>query len=110
MIRGSNLSEAGQFDSSEFVFVSNEKAAELRPNWARPGDIVVTQRGTLGQIGRIPSSVGYDNRLLDESVAADGFRAGSGRTIPIPHLFIPLRGGLRTLMTTTSSRGKSASR
>ncbi|MFO1418344.1 MAG: restriction endonuclease subunit S [Methylotetracoccus sp.] len=67
VIRGSNLSESGRFDPTEFVFVSDEKAYELRANLAKPGDIVVTQRGTLGQIGMIPSGIGYDRFVISQS-------------------------------------------
>ena len=67
VIRGSNLSESGRFDPSGFVFVSPEKAEELRANLALPGDIVVTQRGTLGQIGMIPTGIGYDRFVISQS-------------------------------------------
>lgn len=67
VIRGSNLSESGRFNASDFVFVSKEKAVELHLNLARPGDIVVTQRGTLGQIGMIPSGIGYDSFVISQS-------------------------------------------
>jgi type I restriction enzyme S subunit len=36
------------------VFVSPDKATTLRTNTARPGDIVFTQRGTLGQVAVVP--------------------------------------------------------
>jgi len=67
VIRGSNLSESGRFDASGFVFVSEEKAAELHANVAVPGDIVITQRGTLGQIGMIPSGTGFDRFVISQS-------------------------------------------
>jgi len=67
VIRGSNLRESGRFDPSEFVFVSEQKAKELHANLARPGDIVVTQRGTLGQIGMIPSGIGYNSFVISQS-------------------------------------------
>lgn len=54
VIRGQNLS--GRWVSGEFVFVSEAKAQQLRANTARPGDIVFTQRGTLGQVAMVPSS------------------------------------------------------
>src|SRR5699024_9925153 len=53
VIRGQNL--AGRWIAGEFVFVSQEKAAKLRTNTARPGDIVFTQRGTLGQVSLVPA-------------------------------------------------------
>jgi type I restriction enzyme, S subunit len=67
VIRGSNLSESGRFDDTSFVFVSNEKALELQANLAISGDIVVTQRGTLGQIGTIPCGIGYDKFVISQS-------------------------------------------
>jgi len=67
VIRGSNLSESGRFDPSSFVYVSEEKASELHANLAKPGDIVVTQRGTLGQIGMIPNGVGFDKFVISQS-------------------------------------------
>ena len=67
VIRGSNLDESGRFDDDAFVFVSNAKADELRANIAVPGDIVVTQREALGQIGMIPSGIGYDKFVISQS-------------------------------------------
>jgi type I restriction enzyme S subunit len=58
VIRGVNLGSAGHFDSSAFVFVSADKAARLAGNQARPGDVVFTQRGTLGQVGIVPPGFG----------------------------------------------------
>jgi len=52
VIRGQNL--AGRWVGGEFVYVSDQKAAQLRKNTARPGDIVFTQRGTLGQVSIVP--------------------------------------------------------
>ena len=52
VIRGQNL--AGRWVSGEFVYVSEAKAAQLRTNTARPGDVVFTQRGTLGQVSIVP--------------------------------------------------------
>ena len=54
VIRGANLRVGGGFDERDFVFVSPAKADELRSSWALRGDILVTQRGTLGQVGKIP--------------------------------------------------------
>ena len=54
VIRGTNLSGQSKFSFDNFVYVSEEKADELRPNNAHPGDLVFTQRGTIGQVGLIP--------------------------------------------------------
>ena len=67
VIRGTNLSIGGGFDESGLVFVSDRKAGELRSSIARPGDVVVTQRGTLGQIGLIPRDAGFDRYVLSQS-------------------------------------------
>lgn len=47
VIRGTNMSQ--RLVGGEFVYVSNDKAATMRGNQAIPGDVVFTQRGTLGQ-------------------------------------------------------------
>jgi type I restriction enzyme S subunit len=67
VLRGVNLRVGGGFDESELVFVSEEKAGELRSSIARPGDVVVTQRGTLGQVGLITSRSGFDRYVLSQS-------------------------------------------
>ena len=67
VIRGSNLSESGRFDPAAFVFVTEEKADELRANLARPSNIMVTQRGTLGQIGMIPPGIGHARFVISQS-------------------------------------------
>jgi type I restriction enzyme, S subunit len=53
VIRGQNMGQ--KWVGSEFVFVSNEKAEQLSQNKARPGDLVFTQRGTLGQVSIVPT-------------------------------------------------------
>ena len=52
VIRGQNM--GGQWVSGTFVFVTNQKAKSLESNLARTGDIIFTQRGTLGQVSLIP--------------------------------------------------------
>lgn len=67
VIRGGNLSLDGRFHDSDFVFVSDQKADELRANLAVPGDIVVTQRGTLGQIAMIPRTSRFERFVISQS-------------------------------------------
>ena len=67
VIRGANLRVGGGFDERNFVFVSPAKAGELRSSWARRGDILVTQRGTLGQVGMIPAASRFDLYVLSQS-------------------------------------------
>ncbi|TAM06249.1 MAG: restriction endonuclease subunit S, partial [Pusillimonas sp.] len=55
VIRGQNMG-SGRWVSGNFAFVSEEKAESLRANLARPGDVVFTQRGTLGQVALVPDT------------------------------------------------------
>jgi type I restriction enzyme, S subunit len=55
VIRGNNLTLGEKrFVDEGFVFITKEKAEELRNCQAIPGDLVFTAAGTLGQIGLIP--------------------------------------------------------
>ena len=55
VIRGQNM--GARWVTGDFVFVTPEKAASLKANLARPGDVVLTQRGTLGQVSIVPSAL-----------------------------------------------------
>lgn len=65
VIRGANLS-CGRWVGGDFVFVSPQKAAVLSNSAARPGDLVFTQRGTLGQVAIVPPYP-YARYLLSQS-------------------------------------------
>ena len=68
VIRGTNLGgEGGEFVDDGFVFVSNRKAESLRRNMAFPGDIVFTQRGTLGQVAIIPTKPRFPCYVISQS-------------------------------------------
>ena len=67
VIRGANLPADQPFLDEQFVFVRETKADELLPNNARPGDLIFTQRGTLGQVGLIPLSARYDRYVISQS-------------------------------------------
>jgi type I restriction enzyme S subunit len=65
VIRGQNMG-FGRWVEGEFAFVSHQKAQSLSANLARPGDLVFTQRGTLGQIAIVPSGR-FDHYLISQS-------------------------------------------
>ncbi len=65
VIRGGNLTE-GRFRGEDFVFLTEEKANELRNANAFPGDLVFTHRGTLGQVGLIPEGF-YKRYVVSQS-------------------------------------------
>ena len=67
VIRGANLSADARFCDEGFVFVSADKARELRAHAARPGDVIFTQRGTLGQVGLIPPSANFSTYIVSQS-------------------------------------------
>jgi type I restriction enzyme S subunit len=76
VIRGQNLG-LGRWVDGEFVFVSEEKAKQLSQNVARPGDLVFTQRGTLGQVAIVPEGQ-YDRYVVSQSqmkITADTAKA-----------------------------------
>src|SRR3954453_15545103 len=67
VIRGTNLSGTRGFTDDGFVYVSPEKAIDLSANIARPGDVVFTQRGTIGQVAEIPSSARFREYVISQS-------------------------------------------
>jgi type I restriction enzyme S subunit len=67
VIRGCNLPSDAPFSFDDLVFVSERKADALRPNNAVPGDVIFTQRGTLGQVGIIPKGSPYSRFIISQS-------------------------------------------
>ena len=68
VIRGSNLNGSRHLDETEFVFVSEQKMREdLFGNLAHRGDVVFTQRGTLGQTALIPVDARFDTYVISQS-------------------------------------------
>ena len=66
VIRGANLTN-DEFQDAGFVYVSEEKGNELNKNMAFPGDIVFTQRGTLGQVALIPTNAKFSRYVVSQS-------------------------------------------
>ena len=52
VIRGTNMGQ-GRWVGGEFAYVTPEKADSLAANCAKPGDLIFTQRGTLGQVALV---------------------------------------------------------
>lgn len=65
VIRGNNLSivSGKKFIDSGFVFVSRDKANELKA-YAHKDDIILTAAGTLGQVGIIPDEATYEDYVI----------------------------------------------
>jgi type I restriction enzyme S subunit len=65
VIRGTNLNYA-KFVDGDFVYITEEKADELIGSNCKPGDLVFTHRGTIGQVGLIPSNK-YPRYVISQS-------------------------------------------
>lgn len=66
VLNGSNLTGFAMNDNS-FRYVTEEKADSLGKANAYRGDVVITHRGTLGQIVFIPSNSKYDRYVISQS-------------------------------------------
>jgi type I restriction enzyme, S subunit len=67
VVRGVNLPKDASFSCDRLVFVSESKADSLKQNLAKPGDLIFTQRGTLGQVGIAPHDTPYERFLISQS-------------------------------------------
>ncbi|MFD8799978.1 restriction endonuclease subunit S [Streptomyces atroolivaceus] len=65
-IRGVNLAR-GVFLDDDFVFISEQKANEVESAVVRPGDLVFTRKGTVGQVSMIPRNPRYDRYVISGS-------------------------------------------
>ena len=66
VLNGSNINGVKLTEES-FRYVSKEKAILLKKANTKRGDIVITHRGTLGQIAYIPEDSKYDNYIISQS-------------------------------------------
>ncbi|WP_405778729.1 restriction endonuclease subunit S [Streptomyces sp. NBC_01378] len=79
LVRGVNLGD-GRFHDDEFVFITEEKADRLPGANLTGGDLVITHRGTIGQVSMIPRSPKYARYVLSTSQVKA--RLDSGKAIP----------------------------
>lgn len=66
VLNGSNVSSIKLIETS-FKYVTPEKSEALKKANAKRGDIVITHRGTVGQISYIPEDSKYDNYVISQS-------------------------------------------
>src|SRR5687767_12720260 len=66
VLNGSNLSSFRLVEDG-FKYVTEEKAATFKKAIARKGDVVITHRGTLGQISFIPENSKHDLYVISQS-------------------------------------------
>jgi type I restriction enzyme, S subunit len=66
IIKGGNLN--GDFLlEDKFSFLTEEKATELKTSNAFRRDIVITHRGTIGQVGIVPDDSNFDRYVVSQS-------------------------------------------
>lgn len=66
VLNGDNIS-GHLLSEKAFRYVDEEKAYELRNSIARSGDIVITHRGTLGQVALIPEKTKFNEYVISQS-------------------------------------------
>lgn len=66
ILNGSNL-QGFKLREDSFGYLTREKADSLKKSNAHRGDIIVTHRGTLGQIVYIPEDSKYDRYVISQS-------------------------------------------
>ncbi|MFG1711231.1 restriction endonuclease subunit S [Nonomuraea sp. M3C6] len=66
LTRGVNLSR-GIFHDADFVFISPEKADEVKAANVGPGDLIFTHRGTIGQVSMIPRNPRFERYVVCSS-------------------------------------------
>ncbi len=106
VIKGGNLN--GNFiNENEFDYLTDEKANELSSSVAIKGDIVITHRGTIGQVGIIPAWSKFDKYIVSQSQLKLSFN----RTKVNPYfIYYYLRSplGQKALLANTSQVGVPA--
>lgn len=65
ILNGSNL-QGFKLQENSFGYLTEEKADSLNKCNAHRGDIIVTHRGTLGQIVYVPSISKYDRYVISQ--------------------------------------------
>jgi type I restriction enzyme S subunit len=65
VIRGTNMNTY-KYVGGHFVFLTEDKADQLKSSNCFPGDLVFTHRGTLGQVGVIPD-IEYPRYVISQS-------------------------------------------
>lgn len=66
VLRGNNLKKHILCED-EFIYLTEEKAQKLKASEVKRGDIVITHRGTLGQVSFVPFNSKYDRYIVSQS-------------------------------------------
>ncbi|MEA2164995.1 MAG: type restriction enzyme subunit [Thermoanaerobaculia bacterium] len=104
IIRGGNLKDG--FVDEDFVYLSEAKADQLANSNAFPGDIVITHRGTLGQVGLIPSKSRHRRYVVSQSQML--IRPSAALPSHFLYLFLTSARGQHELLVNKSQTGVPA--
>lgn len=105
-LNGSNLSSY-KLNEESFNYVTEEKAMSLGRCVAKRGDVIVTHRGTIGQISYIPDNSKYEQYLTGNSQ----FRLAVKKMVIRPDFFVyyfHTRTGQHRLLANASQVGVPA--
>ena len=83
VLNGANLPKF-KLREEEFRYVTPEKAKTFRKAIAKRGDIIITHRGTLGQISYIPENSKFEEYVISQSQ----FRVALNRKLVDPAFFV----------------------
>ena len=103
VLNGSNLNGYTLTEDS-FHYVTPQKAASLNKAVASRGDVIITHRGTLGQIVYIPNDSKYTQYVISQSQ----FRVRCKKNVRLPEFFVYYfhsREGQSRLLSNTSQVG-----
>ena len=103
VLNGSNLNGYTLTEDS-FHYVTPQKAASLNKAVASRGDVIITHRGTLGQIVYIPNDSKYTQYVISQSQ----FRVRCKKNVILPEFFVYYfhsREGQSRLLSNTSQVG-----
>src|SRR5579862_2923246 len=67
VLRGVNVNR-GRFHDDDFVFIDDETADRLDKFQSFPGDVLLVHKGTLGQIGLMPTTRKYPRYIMGNSM------------------------------------------
>jgi type I restriction enzyme S subunit len=82
LIRGNNLTLGEQlFVDDGFVYITKEKAEELKSCEALPNDLIFTAAGTLGQVGLIPKNGRFSRYIISNKQLRA--RVDENRALPL---------------------------
>ena len=96
VLNGSNL-QGFKLGEDSFGYVTEEKANSLKKCIAKRGDIVVTHRGTLGQMVYIPDDSKFDRYLISQSQFRYRLKKSLARPDFVVYYFHTLEGQYKLL-------------